>query len=122
MIRGRVIEAVERQQYRFQGTDCTYNADMNSDAVEHFCRLNSAEHRLMKILYDEMQMSARSYHKTLKMARTIADLEGREEILERDLMMAASFRVPENIGINAADPASPNAHTARRIQRKPGRI
>ena len=122
VIRGRVIEAVERQQYRFQGTDCTYNADMNSDAVEHFCRLNSAEHRLMKILYDEMQMSARSYHKTLKMARTIADLEGREEILERDLMMAASFRVPENIGINAADPASPNAHTARRIQRKPGRI
>ena len=40
-------------------------------------------------------MSARSYHKTLKMARTIADLDGREEILERDLMTAVGFRVTE---------------------------
>ena len=37
----------------------------------------------------------RSYHKTLKMARTIADLNGRDMILERDLMMAVGFRLPE---------------------------
>jgi thiamine pyrophosphate-dependent acetolactate synthase large subunit-like protein len=49
----------------------------------------------MRIVYDQLGMSVRSYHKCLKMARTIADLNGREMILERDLMMAVGFRLPE---------------------------
>jgi magnesium chelatase family protein len=47
------------------------------------------------MVYEQIWMSARAYHKTLKMARTIADLDGREKILERDLMMAVGFRMPE---------------------------
>lgn len=94
-IRGRVTMAAERQQHRFAGTKFLFNGDMDADAVQYFCRLDSRQERLMQMLYEQMQMSARSYHKILKMARTIADLEDRDKILERDLMMAASYRVPE---------------------------
>ena len=57
--------------------------------------LNSLLAGKMKIVYDQLGMSMRSYHKSLKMARTIADLNGREMILERDLMTAVGFRLPE---------------------------
>ena len=95
MIRARVAEAVERQKKRFAGTPFRYNADMDADAVEKFCALDSHLSGTMRKLYERLGMSVRGYHKTLKMARTIADLEGRENILERDLMMAVGFRLPE---------------------------
>ena len=94
-VRERVTEAIERQKRRFKGTQFHYNADMTADAVEHFCPLNSLLTEKMRIVYDQLGMSVRSYHKTLKMARTIADLNGRDMILERDLMMAVGFRLPE---------------------------
>ena len=94
-VQARVMEAIERQKRRFAGTPFHYNADMTADAVEHFCPLNSLLAGKMKIVYDQLGMSMRSYHKSLKMARTIADLNGREMILERDLMTAVGFRLPE---------------------------
>ena len=95
VIRARVIQAIERQTYRFRGTPFHYNSDMTGDAVEHYCRLDSRLAAKMRGIYDGLDMSMRSYHKSLKMARTIADLNGREKILERDLMMAVGFRLPE---------------------------
>lgn len=94
-IRARVTEAVERQKKRFKGTPFRYNADMDADAVEKYCSLDSHLSGTMHKLYERLGMSVRGYHKTLKMARTIADLDGRETILERDLMMAVGFRLPE---------------------------
>ncbi len=95
-VRARVIEAVERQRYRFAGTPFRYNADMNADAVERFCPLDTQLAAKMRMVYEQLGMSARAYHKVLKMARTIADLEGRELLAERDLMTAIGFRVAEN--------------------------
>ena len=92
-VRARVTEAVNRQAHRFAGTPFRYNADMDAEAVERFCRLDSRLAAKMRMVYEQLGMSARSYHKTLKMARTIADLEGRDSILERDLMTAVGFRV-----------------------------
>ena len=97
-IRMRVMEAIERQKHRFKGTPFHYNADLSGDAVEHFCPIGSRLAEKMRIVYDQLDMSMRSYHKSLKMARTIADLSGREEILERDLMTAVGFRLPEYSG------------------------
>ena len=94
-VRIRVTEAIERQKHRFAGTPFHYNSDMTPDAVEHFCPLNSLLAEKMRIVYEQLGMSVRSYHKCLKMARTITDLNGREQILERDLMMAVGFRLPE---------------------------
>ena len=95
VVRGRVIEAIERQKHRFAGTPFSYNADMDVQAVEKYCALDSQLAAKMRMVYEQIGMSARAYHKTLKMARTIADLDGREKILERDLMMAVGFRMPE---------------------------
>ena len=110
VIRARVTGAAQRQAHRFRGTDFLFNGDRNADAVERFCRLNSSVAKLMKILYDEMHMSARSYHKVLKMARTIADLEDRDEILERDLMMASGFRLPDGIVGNSRTESAGSSH------------
>lgn len=94
-VRARVMEAIQRQQHRFAGTPFSYNADMDVHAVEKYCALDTQLAARMRMVYDQIGMSARAYHKTLKMARTIADLEGREKILERDLMTAVGFRMPE---------------------------
>lgn len=94
-IRLRVMDAVERQRFRLRGTPFRYNADMNADAAEKFCVLDSVTANRMRILYDELQMSARSYHKVLKVARTIADLEGREQIVLSDLETASFYRLKE---------------------------
>ena len=95
-VRARVTEAAERQAFRFAGTPFRYNADMTAGAVERFCPLDTQLAAKMRMVYEQLEMSARSYHKTLKMARTIADLDGREVILERDLMTAIGFRVAES--------------------------
>ena len=95
VVRTRVMEAAERQRFRFRDTPFRYNADMDADAVEKYCPLDSTLSKMMRRVYDQMQMSVRTYHKTIKIARTIADLEGRERILERDLMTAVGFRMPE---------------------------
>ena len=89
------MEAIQRQQHRFAGTPFSYNADMDVHAVEKYCVLDTQLAARMRMVYEQIGMSARAYHKTLKMARTIADLEGREKILERDLMTAVGFRMPE---------------------------
>jgi len=108
-VRARVTEAVNRQAFRFSGTAFRYNADMDADAVERFCPLDSRLAEKMRMVYEQLELSARSYHKTLKMARTIADLEGREEIIERDLMTAVGFRVSESAEDGETDFAGGNA-------------
>ena len=107
-VRARVTEAVNRQAFRFAGTAFRYNADMDADAVERFCPLDTRLAAKMRMVYELLELSARSYHKTLKMARTIADLEGREEIIERDLMTAVSFRVSESAEDGETDSAGGN--------------
>jgi hypothetical protein len=60
--------------------------------MERFCHLGKAEAALMDQLYQSLGLSARAYHQILKVARTIADLEGAEEICEEHLLEAAFFR------------------------------
>ena len=107
-VRARVTEAVNRQAFRFEGTAFRYNADMDADAVERFCPLDTRLAAKMRMVYELLELSARSYHKTLKMARTIADLEGREEIIERDLMTAVSFMVSDSAEDGETDSAGGN--------------
>ena len=108
-VRARVTEAADRQAFRFAGTAFRYNADMDADAVERFCPLDTRLAAKMRMVYEQLELSARSYHKTLKMARTIADLEGREEITERDLMTAVGFRVSESAEDGETDSSGGNA-------------
>ncbi len=91
-IRKRVMLARERQKERFAGTRIQFNADMGAGEVEKYCRLGVGELRYMEKMYHNMQLSARAYHRILKVARTIADLADSSEIKEIHLSEAVCYR------------------------------
>jgi len=91
-IRGRVAAARERQLRRFQGTKLTCNADMGPVEVRDFCQVDPAGKSLLKAAMQQLQMSARAYHRILKLARTIADLAGSERIQTVHLAEAIQYR------------------------------
>ncbi|MBP3737110.1 MAG: YifB family Mg chelatase-like AAA ATPase [Lachnospiraceae bacterium] len=92
-VRKRVLAAVSRQRERFRGTGISFNAEMDSEAVGKYCVLRDEERRLMEEIYEKLSLSARSYHRLLKVARTIADLEGARDITCVHLAEAASYRI-----------------------------
>lgn len=91
-IRKRVMAARERQAERFSGTSLHFNADMGAGEVERFCVLGEQERGYMERMFSAMQLSARAYHRILKVARTIADLDGSERIGEMHLAEAICYR------------------------------
>ena len=90
-IRARVTAARNRQLAR--GVDC--NAHLDSKALRRFCALDGAGEQLMKTAYDTMALSARSYDRILRVARTIADLDGSEKIEAPHLAEAISYRTTD---------------------------
>jgi magnesium chelatase family protein len=91
-IRARVQAARERQAQRFAGTALTCNADMAVAEVRAHCVLDAAGNSLMKAAMNQMQMSARAFHRVLKLSRTIADLAGSEAIKVTHLAEALQYR------------------------------
>jgi len=94
-IRGRVAAArdsLRSQLRRFEGTSLTCNADMGPAEVRDFCRLDDAGKSLLKAAMHQLNMSARAYHRILKLARTIADLTGSDEIQTVLLAEAIQYR------------------------------
>lgn len=91
-VRERVMEARKRQEHRFAGTGLHFNADMGAGDVDRYCVLGEAELRYMERMFSCLQLSARAYHRILKVARTIADLEGSDGIREMHLAEAICYR------------------------------
>lgn len=91
-IRVRVQKARERQRERFAGTKCRFNVDIEGTNIERYCSLDGDGQALMERLYHSLQLSARAYHRILKVARTIADLEGAEKIGTEHLLEASFYR------------------------------
>lgn len=91
-IRSRVQKARKIQEARFAGTGCQFNGDMDVSNIERYCTLGREEQDCMERLYQSMQLSARAYHRILKVARTIADLAGEEKITGEHLLEAAFYR------------------------------
>ena len=99
-IRERVQAARDHQQARFtnsptansQVTDIICNADMHLAEIRRFCRLPDEGQRLMRAAMSQLNLSARAYHRILKLARTIADLAGGEEIQSVHLAEALQYR------------------------------
>jgi magnesium chelatase family protein len=102
-IRTRVQFARNIQQARFsdhsitrspnhQLTDIISNADMRVGEIRQFCRLPDEGQGLMRAAMTQLNLSARAYHRILKLARTIADLAGSEEIQSTHLAEALQYR------------------------------
>ena len=94
-IRERVMRARQMQTARFTGTDLRFNSDMKAADVERYCTLDDKEKRFMERMFTSMQLSARGYHRIIKVARTIADLEGNSRITEGHLAEAICYRQTE---------------------------
>ena len=91
-IRLRVASALARQQARFSGTALHTNAQMQTRQIERFCRIDAAGEALLKNAVQTYQLSARAYHRILKVARTIADLAAEDHILAPHLAEAIHYR------------------------------
>jgi magnesium chelatase family protein len=91
-IRQRVITARTRQAERFKGTALTANADMGPSDIRKYCEMEAAAQSLLRAAAQQLQLSARAYHRTLKLARTIADLAGAEIIGPAHLAEAIQYR------------------------------
>jgi magnesium chelatase family protein len=94
-IRQRVQAARNIQQTRFKNpnsSNIVSNADMRIAEIRQFCQLQDEGQSLMRAAMSQLQLSARAYHRILKLARTIADLAGSEEIQSTHLAEALQYR------------------------------
>ena len=91
-IAARVLKAREIQRERFRGSGIFTNSEMNSSQLERFCPLSEPCKDLLEKLIDRLGLSARAYTRIIKIARTIADLSGEQDILPVHLSEAASYR------------------------------
>lgn len=94
-IRARVERARQVQGERFAGMAIFTNAQMGVKEIKRFCHLSPAGEALLASAVDRFALSARAYHRILKVARTIADLDGRTEIGEEHLAEAIQYRSSE---------------------------
>lgn len=93
VVRGRVVAARAIQSRRFEGVKGVYtNAMMNSKMLREHCTLSVEARRLLEMAMTRLNLSARAYDRIIKVARTIADLDAREEISTQDISEAISYR------------------------------
>jgi len=91
-IRKRVVSARNAQTNRFQNLEINYNAQMGPKEIEKHCALDTSSLQLLKTAMEKLNLSARAYDRILKVARTIADLENKEQILSHHISEAIQYR------------------------------
>ena len=100
-IRARVEAARQIQRERFNSLDTPHsiacNADMRVAEVRQFCKLDETSESLVRAAMSQMNLSARGYHRVLKLARTIADLAGSEKIQTPHVAEALQYRAKNSM-------------------------
>lgn len=91
-IRARVIEVHAIQKKRYQKEDFQFNSQIPAARIAEYCALSKDQEKYMKKIYKQLNLTARSYHKILKVARTLADMDGSENILDAHLNEAVCYR------------------------------
>ena len=91
-IKKRVDKAREIQLQRFKGEKCFSNASMNVNQCNNFCNLDETSQQLLKHAFERLNLSARAHNRILKVARTIADLDGKQNIEFQHIAEAIQYR------------------------------
>ncbi len=91
-VRARIEAARQIQRRRFEGSGLSLNAEMGPTEVRGFCRAEESARNLLKAAMKQLYLSARAFHRILKMARTIADLENSDIIKANHLAEAIQYR------------------------------
>ncbi|MCF7815771.1 MAG: YifB family Mg chelatase-like AAA ATPase [Candidatus Pacebacteria bacterium] len=92
-IRARILRARERERIRFTSRGISTNGEMSARDIEECIELGKSVSELLKQSAQKLQLSPRSYHRLIKVARTIADLEDSDELKETHVLEALHFRV-----------------------------
>ena len=99
VIRERVMRARSIQLERYKGMQISFNSELTGSMTSEFCPLGKAEKGLVEKAYEKYALSARGYHRLLKVARTIADMSGEKDIKTPHLLEALCYR---NIEVSGA--------------------
>ena len=91
-IRERVAMVHERMRFRYREEAFTFNSQIPASQIGMYCKLSMKQEDYMKKVYQELNLTARSYHKILKVARTLADMDGVEQIADKHLKEAICYR------------------------------
>ncbi|MDD6056994.1 MAG: YifB family Mg chelatase-like AAA ATPase [Clostridiales bacterium] len=94
-IRERVMKTRKLQQKRYEKESFCFNSQLSSSLIKKYCRLTKEQEEEMEEMYHRLNLTARSYHKILKVARTLADMEQMEEIQDIHLREAVCYRSPD---------------------------
>ena len=91
-IRARVIRSLQIQKERFSGTGIANNGSIPSEQLTRYCPLDESCSNLLTTAYDSLSLTARTCHKVIRLARTIADIEQSEKICLEHLSEALTYR------------------------------
>jgi len=91
-MRERVMGAVDIQKDRYKDCSIDFNSQLTASMIKEFIKVGKSERNLLEDIYKKMNLSARGYHRILKVSRTIADVDESREIQKRHIMEAVCYR------------------------------
>ena len=91
VVKNNITDAIQRQRARYKN-DGVFNSSLSSFQVSQLLKLDESAERLLANASEKLQLSARAYFKTIKVAQTIADLAGEPVIKENHLAEALTYR------------------------------
>ena len=94
-IKQKIQKARDMQKERFDGTNILTNAEMNLPQIKQYCQHDTESQALLKKYVDSGKLSARGYHRVLKVARTIADLANSQDIKKEHIAEALMYRLKD---------------------------
>ncbi len=96
-IRARVLHAREIQKKRFRNLPITTNSEMGLREIKEFIKIKDALRPVLKLAHERHHLSARAYHRVLKLSRTIADLAASDDILQEHILEALQYRPKQEL-------------------------
>ena len=91
-IREEVLCAHQIQSERYKGSSYRFNSDVKGSDLEEYFRVGKDQKKILEDAFERLNLTARSYHKILKVARTAADLAGSKEIETSHILQAICYR------------------------------